>query len=397
MILKLASRLLTQVSPKVLTKLGLNLVFKNLFYLHKLQRQLKQNTDFFPGFMIMSLTNRCNLSCQGCWVSSETNQDLPIEIAREVINRCKQKGAAYFGLVGGEPLLYPHLFDLLAQYPNLYFQLFTNGTLLTDEVARKFRKLGNVTPLISIEGLVKESDRRRNGKNVFNTSMQAIETCRRHGLLTGVASSVCNANFSDLVNDSFIEALIKRGAHYLWYYIYRPVGPRPHPELSLTKSQILELRQFMVEARLRHPIAIIDAYWNGEGQAVCPGALGLSHHLNASGQIEFCPPLQFSFDQMNGKNNFATVMAQADSLAELRHRVTQQTDGCIILNDPQLLHSWLKDMGAKDSSGRQAAFKELKQMQCRPCHDIPGKEIPEKHWLYRFAKKYSFFGFSSYG
>ena len=26
----------------------------------------------------------------------------------------------------------------------------------------------------------------------------------------------------------------------------------------------------------------------------------------------------------------------------------------------------------------------------------PGNEIPEKHWLYRFAKKHWFFGFGAY-
>ena len=31
----------------------------------------------------------------------------------------------------------------------------------------------------------------------------------------------------------------------------------------------------------------------------------------------------------------------------------------------------------------------------RSQHD-PGNEVPEKHWMYRFAKKHWFFGFGAY-
>jgi len=36
-------------------------------------------------------------------------------------------------------------------------------------------------------------------------------------------------------------------------------------------------------------------------------------------------------------------------------------------------------------------------MTCRSSHHLSGAEIPEKHWLYRIAKKYWFFGFGAYG
>jgi hypothetical protein len=36
-------------------------------------------------------------------------------------------------------------------------------------------------------------------------------------------------------------------------------------------------------------------------------------------------------------------------------------------------------------------------MKPRPCHDLPGQEIPERHWLYRYAKRRWFFGFGTYG
>ena len=39
---------------------------------------------------------------------------------------------------------------------------------------------------------------------------------------------------------------------------------------------------------------------------------------------------------------------------------------------------------------------ELEAMNGRHSQHMPGSEIPEKHWMYRFAKKHWFFGFGAY-
>ena len=51
--------------------------------------------------------------------------------------------------------------------------------------------------------------------------------------MTGVASSLCRSNLEDLASEVFIDELIRRGVHYLWFYLYRPVGAVPAPELCL--------------------------------------------------------------------------------------------------------------------------------------------------------------------
>ena len=32
------------------------------------ERRLNKGEPFFPAFIMMSITNRCNLHCKGCWV-----------------------------------------------------------------------------------------------------------------------------------------------------------------------------------------------------------------------------------------------------------------------------------------------------------------------------------------
>ena len=394
---RLTWRLLTGISPRLLWKIGTNLCLKGLINLHHFEKRSRGSDSFFPAFMMVSLTSRCNYACQGCWVHSKQDLDLPLSLVQKVIDQCRKRGSYYFGLMGGEPLLYAGLFDLFTKYPDCYFQLFTNGAFLTEEAAQKLRKAGNVSPVISIEGLEQVSDERRGGKQVYASALDALNHSVRAKLFTGVAASICQSNFKELVNRDFLQKLINCGAHYVWYYIYRPVGTKPCPELLLNKEQILELRRFLVDARVEIPIVIIDTYWDAQGRAVCPGAMGLSHHLSPGGYLEFCPPLQFSKEKITDGSDFEDKIIDSHFLANLRNKAKKTTRGCIFMDYPDLLHQWVSADQAIDSSGRDTAYKELHDMKPCASHHLPGEEIPERSWLYRLAKKYWFFGFGAYG
>ncbi|MDM8160843.1 radical SAM protein [Labilibaculum sp. K2S] len=397
MLFSLGTRILKQVDARLLWKLGYNLGWKGMKAVSKHKKRLK-NGELYPAFLMISITDNCNLNCQGCWVTiNNQSKGMDMETLENIIVSSKKKGSYFFGLLGGEPLMYPHLMEVIERHPDCYFQMFTNGTLLTDEVAQKLRKLGNVSPLISVEGLQDVSDIRRGASNVYGRTMTGIEASTRNKLFTGVATSVCKSNFKDLVSEEFVNSCIKKGIHYLWFYIYRPVGERPNTDLALSEEEILELRQFMVDIRVKAPLMIIDTYWDEKGQAICPGALGLSHHINPYGDIEFCPPIQFAGETVGDGSDIVNIIENSKFIGGLRKSINDCTQGCILLDNPQELHTILKGVNAYDSSKRSSSFEELNKM--KPCagHHIPGKEIPEKSWVYRFAKKYSFFGFGAYG
>ena len=84
-------------------------------------------------------------------------------------------------------------------------------------------------------------------------------------------------------------------------------------------------------------------------------------------------------------------------LREMRSQITECTRGCLLLENPEKLKELVTNLNAFDSSKRNTAYHELSAMQSCAGHNIPGKEIPEKSWIYRFAKKYWFFGFGAYG
>lgn len=381
---------------RVLRKLFWNFMFRGAAAI----RRFEKRRNFFPPFMMLSITSGCQYRCRGCWVLRAPADDcrLTPEQIRGVIRTCRRQGSHFFGILGGEPLLYPGLLDLLAEFPDCYFQVFTNGKLLTAEVAERMARLGHITPLISIEGLPDESGRRRGHSEAFDAAVQALDNCRRAGLFFGAAASVCHTNFAELVTPAHLQFLAGHGAHYLWYYIYRPVGPCPEPENALASSEIYQLRRFLAEQRPRAPLLLIDAYWDHQGRGLCPAAVGLSHHIGPDGALEFCPPLQFAREYLNADgSNLEELLNRSEFLARLRRFAATTSHGCPILENPQGLLEFMRQEGAFDSSGRGRVYAEFAAMSPLPSHDQPDLPVPERSFLYRWAKKLYFFGFGAYG
>jgi MoaA/NifB/PqqE/SkfB family radical SAM enzyme len=388
-------RLLFKTDKKCLFKFIVNLGIRGAIGFRKFEKRLKKG-EFFPAFHFISVTDDCNLNCQGCWVTGKAkNARMAPEMLDRIIGETKAKGSYFFGILGGEPLLYGPLLNVFKKHSDCYFQLFTNGTLLTAEMAEELRKLGNVSPLISLEGDAQNADIRRGGKDVFHRTWNAIINSTQAGLVTGVAMSVCKSNLELALSKDFIQSLIDQGVIYLWYYIYRPVGENASVELCLSKEEIRTLRSFMVEARKKHDIVMIDAYWDGDGNGLCPAASGLSHHINASGDIEPCPVIQFSGDHVDDKPLEETYKTSA-FLRDFKTQVPKLTRGCIVMEDPKWMVNYVDEHGAKDSSGRGNEAARLNKMPAVPSHGS-GVPVPEKSWIYKFAKKRAFFGLGAYG
>jgi MoaA/NifB/PqqE/SkfB family radical SAM enzyme len=398
MLAALATRVVRETDRRVLLKFCYNFGFKGVRSVQRFKRRLARG-EHFPPFLYISIINSCNLRCQGCWVKVDGPQQV-IEAGtlRRVIADAKAQGNSFFGILGGEPFMHPQLIDILAEHQDCYFQIFTNGQLITDHVARELRQLGNATPLVSIEGTHVVSDRRRGRLNVLNRTLEGLDRCIAHRLLVGVATSVCQSNINDLVREEWLRALIERGVHYAWYHTYRPVGEHPTPELALTPEQVLHVRRFVVRMRAKLPIALVDAYWDDRGQALCPMATGISHHINPWGDIEPCPIIQFATDSIHDSRPLSDVMKRSAFIRDFRETAARATRGCIVLERPDLVRDLVLRHGARDTTHRAsgAGLAEIDAMQTRHSQHMPGWEVPEDHWMYRFAKKHWFFGFGAY-
>ncbi len=356
----------------------------------------QQRGEIFPAFQFISVTNDCNLHCQGCWVTTNSQREhLDIGKIHAIIDESKKQGSYFFGILGGEPLMYKHLLEIFEKHPDCYFQLFTNGTLFNDYIARHLRQSANVTPLFSFEGDEQVADVRRGGHHIYRKTLEAIKTSVEHRLITGVAISVCKSNIDMALSDAFVQLMHDQGVLYIWYYIYRPAGENPNYALCLDPEEILRIRNFLVEGRTKYPVVLIDSYWRADGEPFCPAAEGLSHHINASGHIEPCPVIQMARENVSD-GKLKPVYENSVFLKDFRSSILQKTKGCVLMEDPV----WLKDFADKhdalNTSGRPgmlAGFEKAPVVSSHGC--VP--RVPEKNWIYKMAKKTAFFGMGSYG
>ena len=400
MLLKMAWRMLRETDKRLVWKLFWNMGIKGMLSVEKHKSRLKRG-QVFPPFLYISIINSCNLRCQGCWVDVAAKQKIIEPPQFDLLLReAKAMGNSFFGIVGGEPFMHPNLLDMLARHPDAYFQVFTNGQFITDERARRMRRLGNITPLISVEGNEIVSDQRRGRSNVYSKTMEGLHHCLRNKVMTGVCTSICRTNIDDLLTEKWMDRLIEMGVLYTWFHVYRPMGPDACPDLCLTPEQQLRVRQFVTEMRAKKPIIIVDAYHDGEGKALCPAATGITHHINPWGDIEPCPIVQFTRESIHPSDadprSLRDKFLHSTFLHDFRELAATTTRGCIVLERPDLLAELVERHQAQDSTARKTALAELRNMTVRTSQFNPGHEVPEKNLLYRIAKRFWFNDFGVY-
>ncbi|MEO0206347.1 MAG: radical SAM protein, partial [candidate division WOR-3 bacterium] len=196
-----------------------------------------------PGFMTISPAKKCNLRCRGCYANSASEKDqLPYNIFSRAIKEMRDLWGARFVVVsGGEPMLYKwdnkRIIDIFEEHPDSLFLMYTNGSLINEDVAKKFGELGNITPAISVEGM-KETTEKRRGNGFFEKIVGTLQLLKKYRVTFGVSVTATRINAEEIVSDEFIDFYFhKLGAAYAWVFHYMPIGRDIAPELIPTPEQ----------------------------------------------------------------------------------------------------------------------------------------------------------------
>jgi MoaA/NifB/PqqE/SkfB family radical SAM enzyme len=302
---RLIKRLLREVNPRCRERFVADFVLNNAWGPLAARREaFAAETGFRPPLtMLISPTMRCNLRCEGCYAGEYSQRDdLPYDVLDRVLSEAEALGIFFVTVLGGEPFVRDDLWDLYAKHRDVYFQVYTNGTLLDQAAVDRLAALGNVAPMISLEGMEAETDARR-GKGTYQALMAAMDRLHAAGVLFGFSSMVTRDNVDTIVGDEFNDLLIAKGAFIGWHFLYMPVGRDPDLDLMPTAAQRDQLRQ-RGAARLRatKPIFVID-FWNDApyvGGCIAAGREYL--HINSQGGVEPCIFTHFAVDNVKDKS-----------------------------------------------------------------------------------------------
>lgn len=220
-----------------------------------------------PAFMTLSPGKTCNLRCVGCYADSgPTREKLEWSILNRVVREARDEwGMRFFVISGGEPLAYRDegkgVLDLAESHPDCFFLMYSNGTLITDEVARRMAQLGNVSPGLSIEGGRERTDARR-GAGVFDKVLEAMTRLRREGVMFGLSLTATRENADEILDDGIVNLFFEEmGALYAWVFHYMPIGRAPSLALMPTPEQRVRLFERVWHLVRQRRYLIVD-FWN---------------------------------------------------------------------------------------------------------------------------------------
>jgi MoaA/NifB/PqqE/SkfB family radical SAM enzyme len=278
--------------------------------------------EYPPQFLVLSPGKGCNLHCTGCYASAESAiaEKLDFETVRRIVQQAHDIfGSRFLVVSGGEPFLYKDdgktMLDIFEEFRDMFFLVYTNGTLITEGLAGKLAELGNVTPAISVEGWEDQTDERR-GKGVFRRILKAMKNLRKAGVPFGISVTATRKNVDILLQDDFYEFFFgQQGVTYMWQFHLMPVGRGKEViDLMITPDQRVKLykRWYHLVEEKRFPIA---DFWNSGSLSSGCIAYGRNKgyfHIDWNGNIMPCVFVPYYVD--NVKELFAEGKTLADAL-----------------------------------------------------------------------------------
>ena len=152
---------------------------------------------------MFELTYRCNENCLHCYISSVPKDELTLGEVKNTLDQLKDLGCHQVHFTGGEVLCRDDFFEILEYSQSLGFLngIFTNGTLITPELALKLSKFYLSFVKISLYGTTSENHEKiTRNKGSFKRSIEAIKYLRKYNIKVIIGFTLLNHNADELLN-----------------------------------------------------------------------------------------------------------------------------------------------------------------------------------------------------
>lgn len=153
---------------------------------------------------IWLITNySCNNKCRWCYTKSKgfPLDIMPLPYAKNVLLETSKFGINKCTLIGGEPLLYPYLFDLVKYGSSLDFfmKIVTNAVLLNDEkIVEKLLENGVSYIAMSIHGIDKFTYRNNTQTDNFDRVVKSLSNLQKYNANYTTLSTINELNVNHI-------------------------------------------------------------------------------------------------------------------------------------------------------------------------------------------------------
>jgi uncharacterized protein len=161
----------------------------------------KAPESFCPHNIVLNISHACNISCIYCYgdEGSFGSKDslMSLEVAKDAVDwyieglKIADIKSGNIGFFGGEPLMNFRIIEPVVKYANslakkddlnITYSMTTNGTLITDDVAKKLAEL-NVNIMVSIDGGSEIQNKQRplrSGGDSFKKTVAGARNFMKH-------------------------------------------------------------------------------------------------------------------------------------------------------------------------------------------------------------------------
>ncbi|ADD02820.1 MULTISPECIES: radical SAM protein [Thermoanaerobacter] len=309
-----------------------------------------------PWAILMDPTEACNLRCAGCWAGQYKPHNLSFEVMDRVCTEAEELGIYFIVLSGGEPTVrMKDIIKLAERHKNQVFHLFTNGTLIDEDMIREVKRVGNITFAVSINGLRETNDAIR-GEGTFDKIMRTMDLMRENGVLFGYSATYTRTNVEEISSDEFVDMMIDKGAYFAWYFTYIPVGRDPDIQFMVTPEQ----RKYMYERinyiRATKELFAIDFWNDGEFSSGCIAGGRRYLHINAAGEVEPCAFIHYSNVNINEVSLKEALQSPIMKAYRKRQPFNQNhLRPCPLIDNPEKLLEIVEESGAKHTEASEAS------------------------------------------
>lgn len=156
--------------------------------------------------LVLSLTGKCNFACRYCYAAEHDRSMMTETIALAAVRLAAASGEKFvIQFSGGEPLLNFATLQAVVDYVQqeklpAVLQLQTNGSLLTDKIAKYLYK-NKVAIGVSLDGRPSVNDKLRLKKNGYGATgdiLKGIDVLRRNNIACGITCVVTSENVNTL-------------------------------------------------------------------------------------------------------------------------------------------------------------------------------------------------------
>ena len=302
-----------------------------------LRRAAEERGEHVPPFLIASITSLCNLHCAGCYarsletcVDGEPVEQMSAQDWGSVFAQAREMGVGFILLAGGEPMVRRDVMEKAAQFPEILFPVFTNGTMLTGDYLDLFDRHRNLVSVLSIEGGQQKTDERR-GAGIYKRVQDAMAKMREKRIAFGASVTVTSENMNEVVSREFVNSLGEDGCKAVIYVEFVPTNENLK-HLALEDADREELSERLKALRQEDDSILLISFPGDEkSSGGCLAAGRGFFHINSHGGAEPCPFSPYS--DINVKDHTLREVMDSKLFRSLREEgilMEEHDRGCVL-------------------------------------------------------------------